>query len=349
MPTTTLKCPNCNAELKWSPKAQNFTCEFCDNQFTEADLASEAKAVESKPEAQNCSEGDGNSYICKCSYCGAQVIAEKNDAATFCLFCRRPVTIEQNISNDFKPDFVIPFKMDETDAKNALKAYAAKRKFIPSSFGESIDNIRGVYIPYWLYNFSVDFDFTAECTTTQTWSDSTYNYTKVDTYSVQRKGILPFEMLPVDASSKADDSLMQCIEPFCYEEMIPFSKNFLSGFLAQSYDETEDTCYQKAQRKIEAALYDTVKRTISGYSSQQFTHTDYNFFDKTSHYTLFPVWFLTIGFKENDYQFAMNGQSGKFVGNLPIDFKKLWKFAGILFGSSTLVAFVLSFLGFWFF
>lgn len=28
-------CPNCNADLKFSPDVQKFTCEYCRSEFTE--------------------------------------------------------------------------------------------------------------------------------------------------------------------------------------------------------------------------------------------------------------------------------------------------------------------------
>ena len=36
-------------------------------------------------------------------------------------------------------------------------------------------------------------------------------------------------------------------------------------------------------------------------------------------YALFPVWVLSTSWRGENYIFAMNGQTGKFVGNLPVD------------------------------
>ena len=34
---------------------------------------------------------------------------------------------------------------------------------------------------------------------------------------------------------------------------------------------------------------------------------------------LYPVWLLNTTWNGNKYTFAMNGQTGKFVGDLPVD------------------------------
>lgn len=38
-------------------------------------------------------------------------------------------------------------------------------------------------------------------------------------------------------------------------------------------------------------------------------------------YALYPVWLLNTSWEGKQYYFAMNGQNGKFVGDLPVDKK----------------------------
>ena len=42
-------------------------------------------------------------------------------------------------------------------------------------------------------------------------------------------------------------------------------------------------------------------------------------------YSLLPVWMLHTRWNGNDYLFAMNGQTGKLIGDLPIDKGKVTK------------------------
>lgn len=48
------------------------------------------------------------------------------------------------------------------------------------------------------------------------------------------------------------------------------------------------------------------------------------------HYALMPVWMLNTKWQGKDFLFAMNGQTGKLVGDLPVSWGKFWgMFAGI--------------------
>ena len=42
-------------------------------------------------------------------------------------------------------------------------------------------------------------------------------------------------------------------------------------------------------------------------------------------YALYPVWLLNTSWRGKKYTFAMNGQTGKLVGDLPLDKSAYWK------------------------
>lgn len=58
-------------------------------------------------------------------------------------------------------------------------------------------------------------------------------------------------------------------------------------------------------------------------------------------YVMMPVWMMTYKYKDKNYLYAMNGQTGKTYGELPCSKKKLAIFGGILL----VVVFLLSMLG----
>ena len=61
-------------------------------------------------------------------------------------------------------------------------------------------------------------------------------------------------------------------------------------------------------------------------------------------YVMVPVWILTTRFEDKPYTFMMNGQTGKFVGSLPIDYGKLRNYTLISF----LIGAILVYLIAWF-
>jgi hypothetical protein len=61
-------------------------------------------------------------------------------------------------------------------------------------------------------------------------------------------------------------------------------------------------------------------------------------------YALYPVWILNTSWDGLKYVFAMNGQTGKLVGNLPMDKNKFYAWFAGLFAAGTAVAFALAWL-----
>ena len=54
-------------------------------------------------------------------------------------------------------------------------------------------------------------------------------------------------------------------------------------------------------------------------------------------YALLPVWVVNTVYQGKNYMFAMNGQTGKFVGELPVSKGRYWAWAGSLFAGIGLV------------
>ena len=58
-------------------------------------------------------------------------------------------------------------------------------------------------------------------------------------------------------------------------------------------------------------------------------------------YALLPVWLLTTRWNGANYLFAMNGQTGKMVGNLPIDKGKRRKLFAIITAVISIIGFLI--------
>ena len=68
---------------------------------------------------------------------------------------------------------------------------------MPNEFSKKkhIESIKGIYVPFWLFDCEAYADITYKTTRTSYWSDSKYNYTKTDHYMVKRGGSLAFEKI----------------------------------------------------------------------------------------------------------------------------------------------------------
>lgn len=348
--TIAYKCPCCGAALVWGSKEQELVCEYCDNTFTEAQLKEileeENKKVQEVNAAWNEEEQEQEEIqlngmkVHICQSCGGEIIGDENSVATECVYCGSPTILTENISGVNRPKYIIPFKMDKKTAKERLKEFYKGKRLLPKEFSNKkhIDSIKGVYVPFWLFDCDADADITYKANRTHFWSDSNYDYTKTDHYMLKRKGKLSFEKIPVDASSKMDDAYMDSIEPFNYKQLVEFSEKYLSGYYADKYDVSLDASAPRANERVKRSTEDRFRDTVHGYESVFAESSRINVKNGKAEYTMLPVWLLSKKYKDKIYTFAMNGQTGKIVGELPIDKSKAFKY---LFGITAAVFAVL--------
>ncbi|NLO46615.1 MAG: hypothetical protein GX107_09040 [Clostridiales bacterium] len=347
------KCPNCAAPLVFDSKKQLMLCDSCKNTFTTEQIDSfygsgddNADKIEIKWTNENNDDVLENVTVYSCPSCGAEIVADENTAATECLYCGNQAIIPQKLSGANKPDYIIPFKLGKNDARNTLKNFYKKKLLIPKLFKDEnrIDMIKGVYVPFWLFDCDVSADMRFNAKRTHAWSDKSYNYVRTDHYIVERSGEMCFEKIPVDGSSKMQDAYMDAIEPFNYNELESFSPSFLSGYLADKYDVGSEESSVRANARIDESVRDAFTRTVTGYSSVTPKSCSIKTTNGKVRYALFPVWILNTKYKDKMYTFALNGQTGKMVGRLPVDRLKFWGLLAGVFAALTAIGQIFVFL-----
>ena len=187
-----------------------------------------------------------------------------------------------------------------------------------------IEKIQGVYVPFYLFDVTANIEATFAATRSISRKDRDYVITDTSHYSIHRHGNVPFVHIPQDASVNMPNSHMDAIEPFDYSKIQPFSTAYLPGYLAEKQSVSKEDCLAKIEERTKNSAIDSMYRTIQGYDSCTMLNHKINYrYDKT-HYALLPVYLLSTKYKDENYLFAMNGQTGKFIGNLPIDQSKYW-------------------------
>ena len=261
-----------------------------------------------------------------CPSCAAGIVCDDTTAATSCPYCGNQTVIPGNLSGQLKPDFVIPFKLDKNAAMEALKKYYAKKRLLPKGFlkANQIEEIKGIYAPFWLFDGETEADMRFRATRVRTYTSGGYRVTKTDHYRVTRQGSISFEKVPVDGSSKMPDAHMDAIEPYSYGELKPFSTAYLPGFLAEKYDEDAQMCSTRANKRINRSTELAFAATTAVYSTLTQEYSNIVLKKGDVKYALLPVWMLSIKWNGKNFLFAMNGQTGKLVGNLPIDKGRYW-------------------------
>ena len=336
---TNYQCPNCLSALRFDGASGQQVCDSCDSKFDVAvieqlyaDKEQEAVSAGTEPQwditmTNNFSKEEAEhirGYICPS--CSAAIICDDTTAATSCPYCGNPTVVPGQFTGGLKPDYVIPFKLDKKAAVAALKAYYRGKKFLPKTFAEDnhIDEIKGVYVPFWLYNGETDASMRFRATIVKSYTRGDWRITDTDHYRVTREGSVAFERVPVDGSSKMPDAHMDAIEPFGYGDLKSFSTAYLPGFLADRYDEDAEFCSKRANERIMASTEKAFASTTSGYTTLTREYSKIDLKKGEVKYALMPVWLLSTKWNDKNFLFAMNGQTGKLIGDLPVDRGKYW-------------------------
>lgn len=353
MEIKTYKCPCCGSSLKFHSEKQLLACESCENEYTieqmkdyeDAETTGDASNFDWEEESVRATINTDNMCVYSCPSCGAEIVGDEGMAASECAYCSNPVIIENKLSGMLKPDLIIPFSISKDEAKVAYKAYISKLKLLPDLFSRHnrIEKMTGIYVPFWLYDCDANGKFTYSATNTHFWSDSRYRYTKTDHYSIIREGILKFHKIPVDASAKMADEYMDALEPYNYNELKDFDMSYIAGFYADRYDVDEHNCRERAGARINETATDTFRSTVNGYASVVQRHGNIQTKIENTKYVLLPVWILNTKYNGKNYLFAVNGQTGKFVGEFPVDRKKYFKWLFGVAGVLTVLAQLLLF------
>lgn len=339
------KCPACGAVLKFNPTGQNWSCEYCDSTFKLSDLGKNINKYNAKKAEIEKDQGEYNSY--HCSNCGATIVTDLNTTATFCVYCKNTSIIKERLVGKFEPKFILPFHNTREDAIKAFKKVGKKHPLMPSSFSspQNINEIRGIYIPFWVFTTESKGGIRCDCQKIKIWHQGNYQYTKTDTYKVIREGIIKFDKVPNDGSLKFDDAIMDSISPFDYQKLVTFSPSYLSGFLAEKYDQPSDQVQARVMERMKNTITNKLRESIKGYNTTIVKSNNISFEDINAEYVLLPIWLLNIVYKGKTYTFAMNGENGKMIGNMPVDPKKAIGYFLII----SLVTFAICFLGFYLF
>ena len=354
MPTqvTEFKCPACTAPLHFSEETGRLECDYCGSSFSVEEMESrsaekeqqaaeafEKAAAEAKadakdwdgPDAQD-SWGEAGAHLktYSCPSCGAELICDEATAATSCPYCGNNAIIPGQFRGALKPELVIPFQIGKDEAVKALKAHYKGKPFLPKSFSDEnhIQEIKGIYVPFWLFDGQAEADVSFAATRSTVMVTGRERITTTRHFDVRRAGTVSFEKIPVDASKKMPDDYMDSLEPFRYDAMVPFSTAYLPGFFADIPDVSIEECSLRAELRATDTAVESMSRQVSGYETCIPTRKDAQLRRGKVRCALLPVWLLSTQWQGQNFLFAMNGQTGKMVSDLPVSKKRYWAWWG---------------------
>lgn len=290
------KCPNCAGILLFDEHFQKMSCRTCGSFFdpNSLDFSFQLKVMDTEKASENDSRVE---FVC--DSCGATVITDETTVADICAFCGSPVIAKRRLINEFKPDYIIPFKIDKDEASDRFVKWAAQYKKAPKDFSSTgvISGMKGVYLPFWLVDAKCCFDY----------------YVKYDLYTRD----VNVKRVPFDGAERVPDSLMRAVEPFNYDEMVPYNDGYLHGFFANRYDLSLVDMTDIVYSRIHGYLKSMYSKATEGTDFKENVSSVYHI---SQSYAMLPVWFLNYEYEGQKYQYAINGQTGEVQGiDVPFD------------------------------
>lgn len=356
------KCPCCASPLSWDGQSGEMRCDACGNTFP-VDTLTQLEACEEVRDTTDAEmrwdmagvnateEEKAHLRAFTCPSCGGRMVVEDTNAANACPYCGNPAVMPEVLSGAFRPDGIIPFKKTRKEAQQAFRDLCKGKKLLPRGFAAEaqVEKIQGVYVPFWMFDCDTDSDVIYRATRVHTSREGQYEVTRTEHYQVRRGGQVDFKQVPVNSSSKLDDTLMEAVEPFQADQATAFTPAYLSGSLAERYDLAEERCQKRANARIRESVQRICAASAAGYTTLIPVSTSVRMKHAKARNVMMPVWLLNTRYHGKEYTFAMNGQTGRLVGNLPVDKgRALGWIAGLmagLTGAGYLICLLLSYMG----
>ena len=328
------KCPSCGGYLEFDAVSQKLKCPYCESIFELTDFADETKDTNEKEKPKQDTNGWSadelkGMFVYGCKSCGGEIIGDETLGATRCPYCGNSVVMKEQFSGDLRPDLILPFSKTKEEAIENLERHVKRSIFAPKSYRsrDSLSEIRGVYVPFWLYDTDAEFDMNfATRVMGRTWREGDYICQEYTDFHIHKAGTVDFHDVPVDASSKMADDLMDSLEPFDFKEAVPFNPVYMAGYAADRYDVDQKANEGRLDARIEDVIDHDIRNQLRDYATIDVLGSRVHIGEKKVRYVLLPVWVLSSTWNGEIYTYAMNGQTGKVSGRIPVDQKRVHKY-----------------------
>jgi len=342
-------CPACGAEATWNPAKQALVCSYCGTTspaklettpagaavIQERDLAA---ALRSIPDDRRGWKTQRVQVLCQS--CKAISTFEPSRIAQRCDFCGSAALVPyQDVKEPFSPESLLPFKVSDTQVRDAIRLWYGRRWFAPNALGTRAltDQLHGMYIPYWTFDAQVAADWTAESGyyyyETQYYTDAQGNR---QSRQVQRVRWEPsaghldhfFDDEMVCASKGVDAALIRGIEPFPTKDLLSYQPGFLAGWVVERYQIDLVAAAEHSREEMHSQLLQLCSRQVPG-DTQRNLQVRADWSGQTFKHILVPVWLLTYDYHGRRFHVLINGYTGAIAGTYP----KSWiKIALAVFG-----------------
>lgn len=332
-------CDQCGADLRFDPGADQLICDHCGatQAIDRGDYIAPAireldfrAAIEDRLSEAEIEE----TRTVSCPNCGAQTELSDKDHAAECPFCATPVVTDTGTHRQIKPRGLIPFALDEPQARKAMTDWLGRLWFAPGGLQEYARKGRtmnGIYVPYWTFDADTKSRYSGQRGDDYYETKTVMRDGKAKQVQVRKTRWRPasgrvarfFDDVLVLASRSLPKRYTDALPPWDLSALEPYSPHFLAGFRAEGYQVTLEEGYTEARAHMDAVIVRDVKFDIGG-DHQRVQSVDTAIKDVTFKHILLPVWLAAYKYRGKTYRFVVNGQTGRVQGERPWS---AWKIA----------------------
>lgn len=328
-------CKSCGAKLTFAPGAGSLACQYCG--YAEPIPTSREAVQEHAFESYAARKGDVGFGVERkhfsCAQCGAQTAVEPHITSFRCVFCGSDKVAGNDERQVMRPESLLPFAVGAERALEAFRQWLAGLWFRPNALKRLAQPgaLSGIYLPFWTYDTLTHSFWTAESGeyyyVTRTVTDSNGQQRIVQEQHVRWRWVRGtfdcfFDDVLAPGSPSLPRPMLERIEPFPTDELVAYSPEFLSGFLAEDYRADMTECWPVAKRRIDDAIEKAIIRRIPGDTYRSLS-VDTSYHNRTYKLCLLPVWAGGYQFQGKTYTYAVNGQTAKVAGDAPYSWLKI--------------------------
>lgn len=275
-----------------------------------------------------------------CENCGAALVVSGDVRTTRCPYCASPAIVERPPSRDRPaPTFTLPFVVGEARAREIVRGWLGSRGFFrePELARATIEEMRGVYVPAYLYAAVARSDYRAEIgedyqeTETYTEKDANGNtvtrtrtVTRTEWRSLAGRHAAYVMDVLVTASRGLANAELEAVEPFDLRQMRRYAPALLAGWIAEEPTVTLDACVVTARGEALAKIGRDLEAFMPGDSHRGLTHQT-TLEHETASLLHVPVWVLAARHdpKKPPVRIVVNGQTGLVHGKAPLSWLRI--------------------------
>lgn len=274
----------------------------------------------------------GESLEISCESCGAKVLIDALMRTARCPYCDSPSVVDRPASPD-RPDptFTIPFTVDRERAAKGIRQWIRGKRMAPRALRDArAEQVRGIYLPAYLYTATCDSLFSAVI-------GEVYETTRVDprTRKVRRVREVEYHELKgrhacyltdvvVTASAGLTNAEVEAIEPFDLQDLQRYAPALVSGWISEEPSIAQEESVRLAREEGQGRAAALLDRFMPGDSVRNLKrHTMLR--GETADLVLLPVWVFAMRYHRNKppVRFVVNGQTGKIWGTAPLSWTKI--------------------------